>query len=547
MKPYRPNLAVTLSSLIAGCLFLLFTIPVVAMTLEVANGDVPGLIAAINNANADSAEDIIVLAPNGGYTVDTIAVVAAGSGNALPIVTTPVRIEGNGATIARDSTSFIAMRLFLVESGGRLTLNHLTLADGFSKGNGGAIYNKGSLIMSNCRLVDNQANNYGGAIFNGSDVSTDNPSVTLTNCTFSGNSVLASNVVSGIGSGGALANSDSRLDMVGATMSDNSANLHGGAIAAFNYATMRIDGTTFSGNSAAYDGGGIYNQTASTMVEKSTFSGNMAGEKGGAIASAVDADGTLVSCSLIDNQATESGMAVAALRMARLILAGGNLIANAPSATGECSVDTGGVIDSTGINLGTDNVVCPIQFGGYDALKLGPLADNGGPTMTRALLPGSLAIDYIPPALAIGLPVVDQRETYRPLDGDGDGNVYFDVGAFELEGRLAIDIEPKDAANIVKLSRDQVDVLVRQGLDLAALTTEDLVGAKIVFGDNRAAPTVDLTQPTLLAHHMTAEGLLLHFFVAQTGLDLADQSACLSMSFTDGRAFRGCDSVKVVP
>lgn len=61
---------------------------------------------------------------------------------------------------------------------------------------------------------------------------------------------------------------------------------------------------------------------------------------------------------------------------------------------------------------------------------LGPLADNGGPTWTHALLPGSPAIDAGDPALC---EATDQRGVARPKNGDGDGNPVCDIGAFEAD------------------------------------------------------------------------------------------------------------------
>ncbi len=65
-------------------------------------------------------------------------------------------------------------------------------------------------------------------------------------------------------------------------------------------------------------------------------------------------------------------------------------------------------------------------------LLLGPLADNGGPTMTRALRPGSPAIDA---GVAADCPDTDQRGRPRPIDGDGDGVATCDAGAYELNPR----------------------------------------------------------------------------------------------------------------
>jgi hypothetical protein len=70
---------------------------------------------------------------------------------------------------------------------------------------------------------------------------------------------------------------------------------------------------------------------------------------------------------------------------------------------------------------------------------LGPLANNGGPTFTHALLPGSPALD----ALTESCPVTDQRGVARPYDGDGDGVALCDIGAFEsadFDGDLVGDL-----------------------------------------------------------------------------------------------------------
>ena len=63
---------------------------------------------------------------------------------------------------------------------------------------------------------------------------------------------------------------------------------------------------------------------------------------------------------------------------------------------------------------------------------LGPLADNGGPTQTHALLPGSPAIDRGGPVSGL---TTDQREFPRPLDDPAiappEGGDNSDIGAVE--------------------------------------------------------------------------------------------------------------------
>ena len=103
---------------------------------------------------------------------------------------------------------------------------------------------------------------------------------------------------------------------------------------------------------------------------------------------------------------------------------------------GDCRIGVG--LQQTELLSGGHNIESPANTCDFeqptdqvnvsaDDLKLGPLADNGGPTMTHALLPGSVAIDHIP---TIDCAVdEDQRGEPRPETG-GDA---CDVGSFERQ------------------------------------------------------------------------------------------------------------------
>jgi hypothetical protein len=110
-----------------------------------------------------------------------------------------------------------------------------------------------------------------------------------------------------------------------------------------------------------------------------------------------------------------------------------NTILNA-GASGENIFNNGGTVTSHGYNLSSDD------GGGYltgpgDQINtdplLGPLQDNGGPTLTHALLPGSPAINAGDPNFTLP-PVYDQRRPnfYRVRDTN------IDIGSFEVQAGI---------------------------------------------------------------------------------------------------------------
>src|SRR5689334_24091055 len=127
-----------------------------AAASNVACGDSDGLVAAVNAANA-AGGGTINLAAGCTYSLTTRNNTAFG-GNGLPVVTSPIAINGKGATIAGNNTNF---RIIAIDgsSGGALTLNGVTITGGhvsgmMATGAGGGIMNlSGTLIdrKSACR------------------------------------------------------------------------------------------------------------------------------------------------------------------------------------------------------------------------------------------------------------------------------------------------------------------------------------------------------------------------------------------------------------
>jgi len=214
-------------------------------------------------------------------------------------------------------------------------------------------------------------------------------------------------------------------------------------------ATLFIVASTVNNNSITGNqtgGGGIFSTGNSGMghttlvVSNCTFSGNHADSAGGAIyhtaVSGQQSTATLVACTFSGNTATNGGA----------ILIQGNallLISDTIMKTGTLGANigyNGGTITTRGYNLSSDSG-SGFMTNATDQINtdplLGPLANNGGPTMTHALLPGSPAIDR---GKSFGLSI-DQRGFPRPVDdpclanaAGGDGS---DIGAFEAQGVCA--------------------------------------------------------------------------------------------------------------
>src|SRR5215212_6272601 len=124
--------------------------------------DTAALSAAISCANANADTNIINLT-NSTYTF-TLGEIT-NSDSALPRITTPIIINGNGAIIERASTAASNFRLFYVSGGASLTLKNVTIRGG-SSDNGGGIYNSASLTLVNSTVSGNTASNNGGGIAN---------------------------------------------------------------------------------------------------------------------------------------------------------------------------------------------------------------------------------------------------------------------------------------------------------------------------------------------------------------------------------------------
>ena len=288
--------------------------------------------------------------------------------------------------------------------------------------------------MSDCTISGNTANNGdGGGIYNGYAGSiftaVTSGAVTLTGCTLSGNSAAG---------GGALLN---RL-----------------------YCNATLTDCTVSGNTATYVAGLVL-VGATNVLDDCTVSGNTdtATVSGLAAGMSIGADGATLNDTIVAGNTDRFGASDL----------GGAKASGSNNLIGTL-IQNGGILASVS---GSHN-----QLGVTNPM-LGPLAWNGGPTQTMALLTGSPAIGAGSIALIAGI-VTDQRGAPR-ING---GTV--DIGAFE-SGPTTIVV-----TSLADVNSPTIDLFAPNGITLReaiAFAGIDPSGADTIVFSPFLEGTIDLT------------------------------------------------------
>jgi len=290
--------------------------------------------------------------------------------------------SGNGGGISNDLGT-----LRLVES---------EVVDNESDADGGGIASApgGAVFIHTSRIADNRApDGRGGGLFTGSDFDVQYSEL-------SGNRAAA-------GGGVYLASGQGEIQR--SALIANTATTSGGGMHAAESTAVRF--STFSQNSAA-QGGAIYGNGGQVLLDSDTIAGNSGG--GG-----------------IHNQ---TGVFCENVLLADN--AGGNCTGTPPNFGAYNLEDAShcGFVDNPGASQP--------NFPNTEPL-LGSLADNGGPTPTIALLPGSPAIDAVSSEIRTNCQNMFDQRGYargRPRENPGGNEVFrCDIGAYEHYSAFVVD------------------------------------------------------------------------------------------------------------
>jgi hypothetical protein len=375
------------------------------------------LRAAVMEANRSSGLGATIILPSGIYTLVIPASVADGEENGDLNLTAPlsanpaITISGAGAGTTIIDANQID-RVFFIHRPRTATISGVTIRNGYVAGTsnwGGGIYTQGSLTITDSIITNN---------------------------------IAAPTGTSGSGGGGIYAvGSPCSLEVINSTISQNSSGFAGGGIMN-ECVQVVITNSTISGNSST-EGGGITNNSGlnSLSLINSTLSGNSAKADGGGIYM-INGSANIYNSSIVFNRADadaiNGGLGGGIFTNSTTVNLRNSLVAENTYLNSSFYSDCFGILHSYGRNLFWDvfgGCTVVAETGSWDYLNLfnslsPSLQNNGGPTMTHAILAGSNAIDGGDPDFgclgpdALPFPT-DQRGSARVV------GALCDIGAFE--------------------------------------------------------------------------------------------------------------------
>lgn len=365
------------------------------------------------------------------YATITLAIAAASAGDTIRIETNLVTEAG--IIVTKANLTFIGL--------GRTNTIVQAHKDYDSANNLVFYINASSYPAATNATFCDMTIRHGKVAGSGGGISAYNASLVVSNC------VVTRNRATGTGGGGGiyLYNPGGAVEtfaLFGSTISDNESGASGGGIF-ISQGSPTIRDSTISGNTAGGFGGGAYIYYApSPLLVNCTIYGNKAltsdttaGYGGGGIAAYANGTTTIRNCTIVSNAIPNAygggiGQHYSALNVESSIIAGNTALAGPDHrrfgstgmtekynlvGTTNGSLFTAGLTNAFGSYVGTS--AAPLDP------KVSPLADNGGPAKTCALLPGSLAVNHGTNSLSLPY---DQRGA--PYERERNR---VDIGAYE--------------------------------------------------------------------------------------------------------------------
>ena len=354
----------------------------------------------------------------------------------------------NNVTVSSNTSTRVGGGLYL-ESGGNVTITNSTISGntagtacsscgggGMKVGQSGAT----SLTISNSTISGNTTDpscasscTGGGGIRVTGDTSSNLRTLTLQSVTVTGNSA-SPDCTSGCGDGGGIALDacSATLTISNSTLNGNTSHEDGGAIDSDCSATVAISSSTLSGNSG--DEGALDIDSGDLSISTGTLSGNSGGGDG-----VIDFEGnnmTIVNSTIANNVVASNGDGIIEAEGSTATIQFSTIAGNTSFGFGGIQQEessTVGVMGTILANNGTANCSGTISSLGYNVVsdsscgltgagdlsgvdpRLGALQNNGGTTSTMLPGPGSPAIDHIPSPSVCPPPATDQRGVLRPV------------------------------------------------------------------------------------------------------------------------------------
>ncbi len=374
------------------------------------------------------------------------------------------------------------------DGGGLFNANNLIVSNLLLQGNsaphrGGGIYNNGWINGSQLNFSDNQADQGGGAYIDNAGT------VIWSQGTFNQNQAATQG-------GGLHSSGDTTLSYI--RIGGNTASYAAGI---FNAGELTIEHSTVDANQADQHAGGIYNQ-GSLSLQASTISSNTAGTDGGGLY-LIGGIANLVNDTISNNYVPDGslGSGIWMYAAAQMGITNTTLVSNTngaglflyqdfihrpglqPQAPGEVRFLNSLLAFNSPVNCAKDLIAPDFISAGHNLESMdscnfhspgdqihvaqpgiGGLGDNGGATLTHALLVGSPAIDAGDDQ---GCPVYDQRDHLRAVDG------ICDIGSFEFEHGTDPAIDLYDNVDpVLSLGKVRYTILVT---NTSPYTTTELI------------------------------------------------------------------------